>query len=333
MSLLRLILIALGYFMAAGLTIAFTRYEGGFATLWFATAYLTATLAVTSRRHWPLICIVCAAASALSTGLLGLGWTVAMPLALINMLEAVVTALLIRRRVASATLDSLSWFGRFAIKVGLIAPIIGATLGGLVAYQWMDAGFGSAWLTWFAGHALGSLTFTPFAMLVARGDLQKWISSLHGPRWQEPAFLFSIFLATTTLTFAQSRWPLLFLPLGPIALICFRHDKVLAALSVAALGLIGGLFTALDHGPVALISGELTSRLQFFQFYLASVVLTILPITADLRHRQKLIRALRESDERFRLMLENSTDVLLHLRPDGRIYTLRLPSSSKAAGM
>jgi len=330
-TLLRMILIALGYFMAAGLTIAFTRHEGGFATLWFATAYLTATLAVTSRNDWPFVCLGCATASALSTGLLGLGWTLAVPLALINILEAAVAALLIRRRVASATLDSLNWFGSFVLKVGLIAPATGATLGGLVSYELLGAGFSSAWLTWYAGHALGSLTFTPFAMLMARGDINKWILSLRGPRWQEPAFLFSVFLATTTLTFAQSRWPLLFLPFGPLALICFRHDRALAAVSIAALGLIGGAFTAINHGPVALIAAELTSRLQFFQFYLASVVITILPITADLRHRQKLVRALRESDERFRLMLENSTDVLFHLRPDGQILYAS-PSAEQHSG-
>jgi diguanylate cyclase (GGDEF)-like protein/PAS domain S-box-containing protein len=312
-------LVGLGYFLAAGFTIAFTRYEGGFATLWFATAYLTSILAVAPRRHWPLVCANCAIASAFATGLLGLGWTAAVPVSLINMIEAALAALLIRRRVANTTLDSLNWFGSFVLKVGIIAPATGATLGSLVSYRLIGDDFGTAWLTWFSGHALGGLTFTPLAMLVARGNLQKWIASLRRSRWRETALLFCIFLGTTLFTFAQSRWPLLYLPIGPLALICFRHDRALAALSVAVLGLVGGLLTAVNHGPVALISAELATRLQFFQFYLAAVVMTILPITADLRHRQMLIRALRESDERFRLLLENSTDVLLHLRPDGRI--------------
>ena len=315
----RLALVGFGYFVAASFTIAFTRYQGGFATLWFATAYLTAVLAVTPRSRWPLVCASCAIASALATGWIGLGWTAAAPLALINVLEAVLAARLIRRKVAPATLDSLNWFGRFLLKVGVIAPATGATLGSLFSYRLIGEGFGSAWLTWYAGHALGSLTFTPIAMLVARGDVRTWLGSLRGSQWREPVLLLAILLSTTMFTFGQSRWPLLFLPLGPLAIICLRHDRTLAALSVAALGLIGGMLTALDHGPVAMISAELTARLQFFQFYLAAVVLTVLPMTADLRHRHTLIRALRESDERFRLMLENSTDVLFHLRPTGEI--------------
>lgn len=316
---LQSVLTGLGYFVAAGFTIAFSRFEGGFATLWFATAYLISVLAVTPRRRWAFVCIICAVASALATGLLGLGWSAALPLAVINVFEAAVAAHLIQRRVASRTLDSLKWFGSFVLKVGVISPAIGATLGSFVAGRPMGEGLGSGWLTWYTGHALGSLTFTPIAMLVARGDLAKWLYSLRGARWHEPALLFVFFLAATLFAFAQSKWPLLFLPLGPLALICFRQDRTLAALSVAALGMIGGLLTALNLGPVALISAELTARLQFFQFYLAAVVITILPVTADLRNRQKLIRALRESDERFRLMLENSTDVLLHLRPNGRV--------------
>lgn len=312
-------LVGLGYFATASLTIAFTRYQGGFATLWFATAYLTSILAVTPKARWPLVCASCLAASMLATGLLGLGWQAAAPLALVNIFEAVLSARLIRRRSANATLNSFHRFWSFLFKIGVVAPAIGATLATLFSHRLIGDGFGSAWLTWYAGHALGGLTFTPIAMLVARGDLRKWLGSLGGSRWREPAVLFAIFLGTTIFTFGQSRWPLLFLPLGPLAVICFRQDRALAALAVAALGVVGGALTAFDHGPVATVAADLTSRLQFFQFFLASVVLTVLPMTADLRHRQTLIRELRQSDERFRLMMENSTDVLLHLRPDGTI--------------
>jgi diguanylate cyclase (GGDEF)-like protein/PAS domain S-box-containing protein len=318
-SYVRIGLLALGYFVAAGLTIAFTRFGGGFATLWLATSYLTAVLAVRRRTQWLPICIACGFASALATGLLGLGWTVAAPLALVNIFEASLAAHLIRRRIASTTLDSLNWFGNFVLRVGLIAPAVGATLGSLVGLAANDAGYAAAWFTWFVGHALGGLTFTPIALLVARGEISRWRRSLDDGRWPEAGMLFALFLAATVFTFAQLSWPLLFFPLGPLALICFRQDRMLAALSVACLGVIGGAFTALGRGPVALASGDIVSSLQFFQFYLASVVMTILPVTADLRSRKKLVRALRESDDRFRVLLENSTDVLLHLRPEGQI--------------
>ena len=318
-SVSRLGLVAFGYFTAAALTIAFTRFGNGFAILWLATPYLTAILAVRRRRHWLPICLACGIASTMATGLVGLGWASAVPLALVNVMEASLAAHLIRRRVAASTMESLGWFASFLCRIGVIVPASGATIGSLVGAAMGSTDYASGWVTWYVGHALGGLTFTPIALLVARGEFGTWLRSLRGPRWKEPAILLGLFVSATILSFGQSRWPMLFFPLGPLMLICFRQDRALAALSVALLGCIGGAFTACDLGPVALASDDARFNLQFFQFYLASVVVTILPVTADLWNRKKLVRALRESDERFRVLLENSTDILLHLRPDGSI--------------
>jgi len=316
---IRIALVALGYFVVAGLAIGFTRFGDGFATFWFATPYLTAILATRPRRQWLPICLGCGIASALATGVLGLGWQASGPLAFVNIGEAALAAHLIRRRVASSTLDSLAWFGSFLLRIGIIPPAVGATLGSLVGLATAGPEFIPGWTTWYVGHALGGLTFTPIALLIARGELTRWVRSLGNGRWREPALLLLGFLAATVFAFGQSRWPLLFFPLGPLVAICFRHDRTMAALSVALLAVIGGFLTAWHLGPIALVSEDVRANLQFFQFYLASVVITILPVTADLRSRKKLVRALRESDARFRLVLENSTDILLHLRPDGRI--------------
>ena len=47
--------------------------------------------------------------------------------------------------------------------------------------------------------------------------------------------------------------------------------------------------------PVSLTGASLGDRMQFFQFYLAATVLTVIPIAADLHNRQKLHRSLRRS--------------------------------------
>lgn len=143
--------------------------------------------------------------------------------------------------------------------------------------------------------------------------------------------LYAIFTATTVYSFYQQHLPLLFLPLGPLTLICFRHDRVLPALSVLTLAVIGVIFTSIDRGPLSLIAAQTGERLQFLQFYLASVIVTILPVTADLNQRRRLFRALRSNKARYRLLLENTTDILLHLSPDGNILYAS-PSITKLGG-
>ena len=64
--------------------------------------------------------------------------------------------------------------------------------------------------------------------------------------------------------------------------------------------------------------------MQFFQFYLAATVLTVIPIAADLHNRQKLNRSLRRSETEFRLLAEHCTDVIMRISVDGRILLARI---------
>lgn len=317
---IRAIATAAAYFGCAAAAIAYTRFQGGFAHLWLATGVLTASLAATPRRQWWSLLILAAVASIAATMAYGLGSRLAVPIAAINLLEAAIGAWILRRTPATPnTLDSLSSIGHFLLAVGFIAPAIGAAMGAVIAYAAGDAFIGRNWLVWFSGHSLGSITCTPLVLLLLKGEWVKWARRVTPHRRNEAFMLYVIFTATTIYSFYQLRLPLLFLPLGPLILICFRHDRVLPALSVLTLAIIGVVFTSIDRGPLALVSAETGERLQFLQFYLAAVIVTILPVTADLNERRRLFRSLRNSKARYRLLLENSTDILLHLKPDGTI--------------
>ncbi|MEO5577616.1 MAG: sensor domain-containing diguanylate cyclase, partial [Sphingomicrobium sp.] len=87
----------------------------------------------------------------------------------------------------------------------------------------------------------------------------------------------------------------------------------------ALLALIGGIATGGGQGPIQMINASFGQHMQFFQFYLAATVLTLLPVTADLENRSRLHRKLRESEAGYRMLAEFSSDLILSLKVDGTI--------------
>lgn len=318
LSLLNVLPVVAAYGAAAAMAVSFTRYDGGVAFLWVATAVLIAALMRTSSRRWPMLLALCGGASVLNTGLLGLGWVAALPFALINLSEALVAVMLLRRwQQPGEPLNSLGWFVRYVVAVGVAAPLLASLLAGVVLAA-MGRPSADSMLHYFFGHALGNLTFTPLALLLTGRHARRETVRMLAKRKGDAAGVLILVLATVVAVFAQSHLPLLFLPVMAIILATFRLGRVGAAIAVAILALAGGAFTSLGYGPIQLMGpGDLGSRMQFFQFYLAATVLTVLPVSADLNHRKHLLTRVRTSEERFRMMAEHSSDLLMHIAPDG----------------
>lgn len=60
-------------------------------------------------------------------------------------------------------------------------------------------------------------------------------------------------------------------------------------------------------------------ELQFLQFYLATTIVTIMPVAAGMHGRAKLDREIRLSEARYRMLAEHSSDALVHIGEDQRI--------------
>ena len=105
----------------------------------------------------------------------------------------------------------------------------------------------------------------------------------------------------------------------PITLATFRTGTLGAAASIALLTLVAGWLTISGHGPIALMSAPLGGKVHFLQFYLACTVAATLPVAAELTRRAALYRRLHDSEARYRLLTEQSTDIVLNLDLDGRI--------------
>ena len=311
-------LLALGYGLLAGIAVTLTRFDGGVAFLWGASALLIAALVRTSFRNWWAPLTACGAVGLGVTGFLGLGWAMAPFLLAANLGEAAIAAHWLKRERGSRELmANLSWFGRFVVAVVagpvLMAPVAATTL-------WAFGGDPGATLkNWVFGHALGNLALAPIAYMLTGRAARRETRQVFKRHTGTAVVMLPLVSAVVFFTFWQTTWPLLFMPVMWIVFVTFRLGRLGAALSLALLTGIGGILTAKGLGPLSLTGASLGDRMQFFQFYLAATVLTVIPIAADLHSRQKLHRSLRRSEAEFRMLAEHCTDVIMRISIDGRI--------------
>ena len=312
--------LGVAYFVAASVALVLTRYGGGgVAFLWIACALLIADLLRTPRARWAYSVVPCMIASAAATSLFGLGWQVAPLFVLLNAVEALTAAWLLRNnRRRDRTLGSFASLGQFILAAGIVAPLAAATMAGMILW-WMGRPVLDGFIDVVTGHALGNITFTPLAMMIARGQVWRKLAAAAPRKMAETVALLLLMLGVSVFVFSQQAQPLLFLPMLPIIIIAFRVGAAPTVIAVVLLALVGSTATVLGMGPASLYDAALSAQLQFFQFYLATTVLTALPVVADLQNRARLHRQVLSSEARFRLLADHSTDVLLHLEIDGRI--------------
>ncbi|MGN7160531.1 diguanylate cyclase [Sphingomonas sp. SAFR-052] len=321
--------LAVTYFVTASLTVSVTRFGGGVAFLWAAGGFLLGALVATDRRHWPTVISCCGVASFMATSLFGLGLQAALPLAMINMVEATLGAWLLRR--VSPSFGGLASSSEIALLIavaGVALPVLTAFPGAAVATVIADVAFWPNWLAWSSGHALGAVTIAPFVLLLRRGEIGSWVRQAGRAQCFETATLLVILAGVSFAVFYQTRFPLLFLPFLPMMTLVFRIGRLGAVASLILIAAVGGVLTLRGLGPIALMEGSAGFRAQFFQLYLASATLMVLPAAGALKSRKSTLEALQEQAVLHRLIFDRSGDVIMTLERQGRI---RFVSSSSTA--
>ncbi|KQM85938.1 hypothetical protein ASE67_08615 [Sphingomonas sp. Leaf23] len=322
---------ALVYFLLSSAVIL-SNDQGGLSSVAPATPFVLSLLIARPRRDWRAMLIGAAIGSMAATSLFGFGVTAAVPMAIAKVGEVGVAAWLFRKlRVRRGYFGSLDRIGRFVAAVGVIAPALGATAAASVVAFGYGLPFERQWRIWFVGHSLSMITMTPVLSLLLSGAIGRAWRDAGRQLRIEAAVLLTATAAVTATIFLQSDRPLLFLPALPVMLTTFRLGLPGAAASAILVALIGGYATSQGLGPTSFIAGDLQSRMEFFQFYMACTVLTTFPVAADLSRRQALYRRLRESEARYRLLADHSTDIVLGTDIGGRITYLS-PSIEQIVG-
>ena len=166
----------------------------------------------------------------------GFGPGLALPLALINVLESVIGAMLLRRLAPRrSVLESQRWLLVFVLAAGVVAPAVSAILATITLTIATDQLPLQSLINWYSGHALGTLTFMPIFMLVLRGDALRLIRQTTKAQLSQATVLLAFTSAISVVSFAQYGLPLLFLPLLPMVLATFRGGPLSTAASIVML--------------------------------------------------------------------------------------------------
>jgi diguanylate cyclase (GGDEF)-like protein/PAS domain S-box-containing protein len=310
---------ALIYFLLAGFAMAMNRH-GGLSAMSPATPFLLAMLIGRSRRQWAPILIGAAIGSVAASSIFGFGAIFALPMAAARVGEVGVAAWLFNRlRVRRGFLGSLERVGRFVATVGIVGPALGATIAATTVAIGYDLRFEQQWRLWFVGHSLSMISLTPVISLILSGAVRRWWRDAPHPLRLEGVLLVGATTVVAVGVFGQNHVPLLFLPILPVMLTTFRLGLIGAGASSIVLALVGGYATLHDMGPANFLGSGMQTRMEFLQLYLACTVLTAFPVAADLSRRQALYRRLGESEARYRLLADHSTDIVLSVDIDGRI--------------
>lgn len=309
------------YFIAAGISVLSTRFNGDIAYCWIATALLMPRLAQLPVRRWLPPLAACAIASMLATTFLGAGASVAAPFAVLLMGEAALGALLLQRFMPDGRyFDDVPSVLRFAAIVAGVIPVLAAFGGGMIGILAFGMNFWSGWLAWFSVHAPGTLAFMPIVVMVTEQTGRCHLSDFDPRRVSGISLMLAVSTAiVAAIVFGQTTALLLFLPMLPLTMLTFRTGRFGAVLGICLIAIIGGGLTLAGNGPINVAADSDTVRALFFQVYLAITVATTLPMAAELNRRKAIAGQLKASEAMFRLIVDRSGDVLLNLDVAGRI--------------
>ncbi len=271
-------LIAAGYIGAAKLGIELPVSHGVITPVWAPSGIALAALLILGVRYWPAVAVGAFVANATSDASLA----VATGIAVGNTLEAVVGATLVRALGFRPALDRVRAVLALVVGGALLSTAISAT-NGVAVLTLADATeepFGSAWLLWWFGDAVGDLMVAPLLLVLFASRHER--PSLR--RLLEGGVLLAAVGAVSAVVFLTGAWryPYLLFPLLLWAALRFRQiGAATASFLVGAIGTWGAV-----EGTIPFSAETATERVQIAQALFALVAVSLLIVGATLAERE-----------------------------------------------
>ncbi len=308
-------LVAFVYFLAGKLGLSFAVVSPNASPIWPASGFALAALLLLGRRVWPGVFVgaLLVNLSASDNVLMSIG------IAIGNTLEGIFCAYLVNRfNEGRLDFGRPGDVGRFALLAGAVGTMVAATIGTISMLLAGAAGlsnFGTIWVTWWLGDAVGILVITPVILLWAADP---------NPRWSRDQVMEGLMLLFTIYLIGQvlfggwlprrlENYPLDFLCIPILVWVAFRFGQREAATSVVFLSGIALAGTLAGSGPFVGVSrNDSLLLLQGFLGLTAVMTLVVAAVVAESRRGH-------EATARIATIVSSSSDAIISKSLDGTI--------------
>jgi PAS domain S-box-containing protein len=276
------------YIGAAKVGLHLSVAHGVITPVWPPAGIALAALLLLGPRYWPAIALGAFVSNATS----GVSSDVAAAISVGNTLEALAAVYLLRRVDFRPSLERARDVLWLAILAAFLSTAISATNGVTtlaIAGSAAASPYGSAWVLWWLGDAMGDLLLAP-VLLIAATQLPR----LDRKRALEACALLALLAGTSAAIFFGGSWryPYPIFPLLVWATLRFRQlGAATGCLVVAAIAVAGAVS---GHTP---LGGDATTTVQILQALLAFVAVSLLVLGAALTEREQANESLAEAQE------------------------------------
>lgn len=280
------------YIGAAKLGIHLPVAHGVITPVWAPTGIALASLVLFGRRLWPAVALGALVANATS----GASFDQAAAISVGNTLEAALGATLLLRVGFRPTLDRVRDVLALILLAAVASTMVSATNG--VTTLWLTgtipgSNYGSEWLLWWLGDAMGDLIVAPLLLVWLATPLRR----LRRGQAVEALSLLALLVGLSSLVFLNGSWqyPHLLFPLLIWAPLRFRQlGAVTGSFLVSAIAIAGAVNGTIPLGPD---SG--TETVQLLEGLLAAIIGSTLVLGAVLAEREQAERELGRAHTRL----------------------------------
>ncbi|HEY7371037.1 MAG TPA: ATP-binding protein, partial [Polyangia bacterium] len=282
-------------------------------------AVVGAALLLSEPRRWWIYLLSGVVGSFVPHWLYGEPVSFALMAEIANCARALLAAWGVRRFGDPRRLDTLRGMTAVLLFAVVLAPLAAACLGaGVVALHRGAGSYWSAWRPWLMSNVLTGLTVLPIIVLAATRLTSRWMAHF-ARRWREAGALLLglLVLGAAVLLEPTTIGASLYAPLPLILWAAVRFGPggtSVAVLAVAVLSIVG----VLGHrGPF--VTSSPADGVLHLQLFLFAISVPLLLLSALLQEQRRTADELRASQEQYRTVVEDQTELICRFRPDGTL--------------